>query len=66
MEEHEIRPEERDALMDSYPEIFAFIETSAKENRKVEEPFVRLAKVLVVSPMGGRGGGGCISRYRIV
>ena len=58
MEDHEIKPEERDALMDSYPEIFAFIETSAKENHKVEEPFVRLAKVLVVSLMGegwGRG-----------
>ncbi|XP_043223245.1 ras-related protein Rab-43-like isoform X2 [Amphibalanus amphitrite] len=47
MADHEIKPEETDALMDSYPEIFAFIETSAKENHKVEEPFLRLAKVLV-------------------
>ena len=52
MDDHEIKPEETEALMDAYPEIFAFIETSAKENRKVEEPFLRLAKVLVVSRNG--------------
>ena len=51
-DDHEIKPEETEALMDSYPEIFAFIETSAKENRKVDEPFLRLAKVLVVSRPG--------------
>ncbi|XP_037091858.1 ras-related protein Rab-43-like isoform X2 [Pollicipes pollicipes] len=45
--EKDVRSEETEALMDSYPEIFAFIETSAKENRKIDEPFLRLAKVLV-------------------
>lgn len=52
--DREVAVEETEGLMDTYPEIFAFIETSAKENTNVEEPFVRLAKVLVVSIAGER------------